>query len=450
PAHFIHLLHFPLTSNGKVDRSKLPELQQGAHAVPQRYAAPENKVQEKLALMWSEILEKNQICIRDNFFELGGHSLKTIQLFAKIHKEFNVRIEIQKMFKYPTIEQLAKVIKESGSETIGTITPVAPSAHYNLSNAQRRLWILHQLDKKQTAYNIIRSLYIDGNLDLKVFENAARKVINRHESLRTTFIEVNGEPRQQIADSSETDFRVAYLDFRNISDSEQAAAEEAAKEVSTAFDLATGPLLRIKMLHLSNQRYWMILSVHHIVSDGWSMEVMFNEILSCYLSNPEDHRKLATLSIQYKDFAEWQHDQLTKDAFMHHKKYWKTQLDGNLPILNLPSDLKRPAVKTFYGGTHIFAINPALIEPIKQITQTHEVTLFMVLLAGIKAMLFKYTGDTDILVGSPVAGRQHPDLENQIGFFVNTLPLRSRFRGHDKFSDLLLTVKEVTLNAFEH
>ena len=285
----------------------------------------------------------------------------------------------------------------------------------------------------------------------QALEQAFETLIERHESLRTTFITVDGEPRQRIRSFAESGFKVAEVNLRGDRDGEEKAREYAQQESIRPFDLEQGPLLRCVLLELESDRSLFLFTMHHIISDGWSMGVLIKEVLSLYeayssgRSNP-----LLPLRIQYKDYTYWQNSQLTGEGLQVHRDYWLNQLLGDLPVLDLPTDYARPAVKTYNGHSVSYVLEPLLSRKLQDLSNRSGSSLFMTLLAGINVLLYRYTGQEDIILGSPIAGRVHSDLEGQIGFYINMLALRTRLSGDESFEDLLEKVKETSLNAYEH
>ncbi|MBD0259521.1 MAG: AMP-binding protein, partial [Cytophagales bacterium] len=451
PAQLVQLEKIPLTVNGKINRKLLSRSAGLELRSNVAFVAPRDAVEKELAEIWKKILNKEAIGVKDNFFELGGHSLKVTQLIARMHKSFGVNLEMKSVFVYPTIEQLGQLIASRQRATYEDIQPLAPQPYYELSHGQKRLWILNQLDKNTRAYNIPACYVLEGNFSRAAFESAFHALVERHESLRTTFKVVDGEPRQCIRRADEIGFAVAYTDLSADPEKEARAEHLARQQASAGFDLETGPLLQPSLIKVGDEKYFFVFNLHHIISDGWSSQVLVNELISLY----EAYRKgepnpLPALKIHYKDYAAWQNRQLQEEGHGEHQAYWLQQFAGEVPVLEMPADFTRPPVKSYAGNRIPFLLGNAERQGLRKIAQEHGATMFMVLLAAVKALLYRYTGQEDIVVGSPVAGRAHADLENQIGFYLNTLALRTAFDGKESFGKLLEKVKKSTLDGFAH
>jgi len=454
PSHYVILDKIPLTVHGKIDWKALPDpLRQDLNAVTQ-YVVPATRTEEVLQKIWSEVLSlrPDQISIKDNFFNLGGHSLKATRLASLIYKEFEVKIELRVLFNTTILEEQAKLIDESGKLRFAEI-PVAQKAEsYELSSSQRRLWILSRFRDSNAAYNIPGAYAFKGVLDRNAFAAAFCGLLQRHEILRTIFREDQSDkPRQFILTPEELAFQVGYTDLRNEQDQEQQMKAGVQEIFTTPFDLSTGPLLRASLFHLSDDNWVFAYALHHIISDDGSSGIMIQELLALYNAHLQGVTDpLPPLRIQYKDYAEWQQVQL-KEAFSNVKRnYWKLCFEGELPILALPGDYPRPAIKAYTGGIAKKWLSPELSQQIQEVLKQQDVTLYMGLVAVVNVLLYRFTGQEDIIVGSSVNSRQHADLENQIGFYVNTLALRVQFSGQDSYQSLLEKVKQVTIGAYEH
>ncbi|KPV61396.1 hypothetical protein QJ48_00270 [Paenibacillus sp. A3] len=449
PSFFVQLEEMPLTPNGKIDRQALPAPES---IVPTgaEYAAPRTAVEAKLAELWQEVLGVPSVGIRDNFFELGGHSLRAMRLAAHIQKEMHVNVPLQEVFAAPTIEQLAVVIAGLQQHTFAAI-PVSPvQPHYPVSSAQKRLYVLQQFEGGETSYNMPGVILLEGALDRKRFEEAFRGLIRRHETLRTGFELVDGEPFQRVYPESEVKFAVDYAK----SSGGESDTLERIRSFVRSFDLRQPPLLRVGLIRLhpdkpgvdqEAERHLLLFDMHHIVSDGVSMGILVNEFGRLY-----GGEALPPLRIQYKDYAAWQRAELSGQRTTRQEAYWLNVFQGELPVLDMPTDYARPAVRSFEGDTVTFTIGQAESERLRQIAAQTGSTLYMVLLTVYMTLLHKYTGQEDLVVGTPVAGRLHPDLEPMIGMFVNTLALRSYPSGAKTFLDYLQEIREHALKAYEH
>ncbi|WP_143305921.1 non-ribosomal peptide synthetase [Chitinophaga vietnamensis] len=442
PAILIPVPFFQLTSNGKTDRRALPHPDTATPAVT-AYAAPSNDTESALAAIWQKLLGAERIGVDDHFFELGGHSLSAIRLIAAVNKHFDTTIKVSAIFEYPTVRSLAKHIAK-GSAAYQSI-PVAPlQPHYPLSHAQQRLWLIYQLDEERNNYNMPVAFTFKGALDIAAFSAAFNLLVVRHEILRTTFLTENGEPRQQVQ-PIDARFALQVADIRGEEVNAKAAAVAAA-----AFDLEQAPLFRAQLWQTGDAEYVFLLVVHHIITDAWSTGILLRDLMLFYGGMLHHDNPLPPpLPIQYKDFAAWDLAQTALPAYQQHRRYWLDQFREPVNILELPADYPRQSSPQ-KGQLVYDHLSPDLTRQLKNIAAQQGVSLFMLLLAGFKALLHRYTGQQDIVVGMPSAGREHPDLAEQAGFYVNTLPLRSRFDADAPFTQLLDTVKVNTLAAFEH
>ena len=452
PMHFVHLDELPLNANGKVDKYQLPDPTSAAMESGVEYVAPRTETEERLVSIWQEILDRERVGVKDNFFELGGHSLRATRLASQLHKEFDVRIDLKDLFTQPVLEDQARLIEQAQKSAFVAIEPVGEQESYLLSSSQRRLWVLNQFEESSLAYNMSGAYVFQGNLNTQAFEKSFESLIERHESLRTIFKEnAAGDVRQWILQPGQTGFAVEYHDLRGETDIEQKVKALVHTQFSTPFKLAEGPLVRAALCRVTDTDWVFSYVMHHIISDGWSMGILINELLQLYNAyNSNGANPLQPLRIQYKDYAAWQQGQLSGEALDLHKGYWLNQFAGELPVLELAGDNIRPAVQTFNGKSIGRNINAKTSHAIKALSVEKGGTLFMGLLATVNALLHRYTGQEDFIIGSPIAGREHADLHDQIGFYVNTLALRTRFQATDSFRDLLQNVQEVTMGAYEH
>jgi len=461
PGRYVQVGSLPLTASGKIDRKTLSNLQ----GVPQddsvKYVAPRNATEERLALIWQEVLGRDKIGIKDDFFESGGHSLKAIRLTGRIHKVFGIRPALNDLFTKTVLEDQARLIMDAPREAFTRIPAAGDKPHYPLSSSQRRLWLLSQFEEANIAYNMMGVYVLEGILDLHALERSFNTLIDRHEILRTVFKEdEQGEVRQFIIPMEEHSFRIAYLDVKNEQEQEglisQLTKDRSINKtvkglINKPFDLSAGPLLRAALLQVSDAKWIFVYVMHHIISDGWSMDILIRELQGLYnaYTTGQPH-SLSPLQIHYKDYASWQRQQLEGDGFRDHKAWWLKQFEGELPVLELPADKARPAVKTYRGHTIYKTLRKEVCLGLKTLCHTQEITLFMGLLGGVYTLLHRYTGQSDIIIGSPIAGREHMDLEDQIGFYVNTIALRIQGKGENSFEELTAHIKQVTLGAYQH
>ncbi|MFB6365159.1 amino acid adenylation domain-containing protein, partial [Paenibacillus elgii] len=435
PSYFVQLERLPLTPNGKIDRKALPAPEGGASG--SEYTAPRTPLEAKLVRIWQEVLGVTTVGVKDNFFDLGGHSLRATTLVSKVHKELNVDLPLRDVFRYATIEEMAQAIARMEEGAFSAIPVAEEREHYPLSSAQKRLFILHQLEGAEQSYNMPGAMLLEGALERERFEEAFCGLIARHETLRTGFEMVNGEAVQRIYPS--VDFAVEYVQ------ASEEAAGKAVEDFVRAFDLAKPPLLRVGLVELAEERYILMFDMHHIVSDGVSMDVLVEEFVRLY-----DGEELESLRIQYKDYAAWQQSEAQQEQLKRQEAYWLDQFQGELPVLEMPTDYARPAVQSYEGHTLHFFMDAQKSEGLKRLAAESGATLYMVLLAAYTILLHKYTGQQDVVVGTPIAGRNHNDVQPLIGMFINTLAIRSYPAGEKTFLAYLEEVKETMFGAYEH
>lgn len=441
--------YLPLVYHSGKALLQLPVTKQMARMVKTKYVEPENENQEKIVLLWKELLNLDSVGIDDDFFELGGHSLTATRIVSRLHKLFDAEVSLRDFFDNPTVRKLSAVISRKVYSQFARIDLVPKQEVYDVSHAQRRLWVLDQMGKDLIAYNLSATFLLEGNFNPSAFHKAFKTLVRRHESLRTTFLAIDGRPMQKIRE--EIGSEVQETDLRDEKVDEEFIREYARKEAILPYDLSEGPLLRAKLLSLSDTRYVFLLNMHHIISDGWSFGILGRDLLKLYQSYSEGKAEdLPPLSLQYKDFASWQNNLLKGDRINACRAYWHKQLSGELPVLNFPLDYPRPPVKTFNGNTLRSSLDQKLTKDLNAFGRSEGVSLFMVILAFVKVLLYRYTSQEDLIVGSPIAGRNHPDLEDQIGFYVNTLALRDTIKGTDTFQTVLKKVKETTIEAYDH
>jgi amino acid adenylation domain-containing protein/non-ribosomal peptide synthase protein (TIGR01720 family) len=439
PAYWVTLERLPLSPNGKIDRRALPAPDANASVRSSAFQAPRNACEEKLAAIWREVLQVARIGIDDNFFELGGHSLKAMQVVTRVQQAFGVRPGLREFFATPTIAGLARLVATTGRrESAATIPPAAAQADYPLSYAQQRLWLLHHLGGA-AAYNMPEAYVLESPVDAGRLERAFQQLIARHEALRTAFVVRDGEPRQRIL--AEVPFALRRGDLSTDPEPEAAARAWAEREAATPFDLAQPPLLRGTLLALGGGRSAFLFTMHHIVGDGWSGNVLYRELFALYAAEP-----LPPLRIHYKDFAVWQKAQ----DFSRDEAYWVRQLAGAPEALALPYDFPVQAERDFRGDIERGAIDAGTLQGLRRLARGRRTTVANVVLALFKLVLFQVTKQEDICLGVSIANRGHPELENLIGFFVNLLPVRTRLSETMEFDELLGQVAAAAEEAFEH
>ncbi|AUB35489.1 Non-ribosomal peptide synthetase component F [Nostoc flagelliforme CCNUN1] len=453
PGAFVFLDTLPLTPNGKVDCRSLPA-PESRPELEVSFVAPRTPIEQMLADIWADVLGVKQVGIDDNFFTLGGHSLLATQLISRVRNIFQVELPLRSLFEATTIASLSQYIQQWQQQLQQLAPPLEPVARVGelpLSYAQQRLWFFNQLEPSNAAYNMPGAMRLQGQLNVAALAQSLQEVVRRHEALRTNFTSLDGQAIQIIHPPG--DWQLTILDWQHLSLSEQEHQTQqlATKEAQRPFDLATEPLLWVTLLVLSPQEHILMFCMHHIVSDGWSMGVFVQEIVTLYSAYCQGQPSpLPELSIQYADFAIWQRQWLQGQVLQSQLDYWQTQLAGAPALLELPTDRPRPAVQSFRGGQQSFTLAPDLTSALNQLSRQQGVTLFMTLLAGFDTLLYRYTGQADILVGSPIANRNHSEIEGLIGFFVNTLVLRTDLSGDPSFEELLTRVREMTLAAYAH
>ena len=454
PSTLVNLETLPLTPNGKVNRKALPspELTQvsSSNIVP-----ASTPIENLLAGIWAEILGIEKVGIDNNFFELGGHSLIATRVISQIRQVFKVELQLRSLFEKPTIAGLAqeieKAIKSDSGISTTTIEKVSRTEKLPLSFAQQRLWFLSQLEPDSPLYNIPAAVRLRGKLNLEALKQSFNQIITRHETLRTNFQTQGGET---LAVISPVDFfTIPLLDLSCLPTSEKPTQIQQQIEIEARqpFDISSEQLIRIKLLRLGEEEHIVLLTMHHIISDGWSVGVLVKEIATLYQAFCQGQPSpLAELPIQYVDFAAWQRQCLQGEVLETQQAYWLKQLENAPKVLELPTDRPRPAVQTFRGANYSFKLSPELSAALNQLSQHQGSTLFMTLLAGFQTLLWCYTGQEDIVVGSPIANRNRAEIEGLIGFFVNTLVMRTSLEGNPSFEKLLKRVRETALGAYAH
>jgi len=452
PSTFVAMKTLPLSANGKVDRLLLPEPEISRAGLSADFAAPQGDVETRLAKIWTEVLQVDAIGRDDNFFELGGHSLLAAQVAARIRSEFQFETPISTLFDCPTIRLLAERISHGGETPLArSIQPADRNGTAPLSFNQQQFWLLDQSSPNRSAYNVPTALEIFGPLDTNKLQRAIDAVVARHEILRTNVVTRNGSPVQVIAASMPVTLRFSDLSDLSPMQREDERQRAFVEEVGTPFDISNGPLLRTRLLKLGENEQVLLITLHHIVCDGWSINVLLREITQLY-QNSFDHASasLPQLPIQYADFALWQRRWLQDDTIDRQLDYWKRQLADAPTVLDLPTDYSRPATRSYEGGRVSATLRPELTETLKRLSRNENATLFMTLLASFQTLLFRYSGQEDVVVGSPVAGRTMVETENLIGAFVNTLVLRGDISGNPTFREVLARVRQTVLGAFCH
>ncbi|WP_262495039.1 non-ribosomal peptide synthetase [Kordia jejudonensis] len=441
PKVYVKLESFPLTASSKIDRKALPDPEASAYQT-QDYVAPTTAEEIKLAAILQELLGVKKVGIHDNFFELGGHSVLAIRLVSHIQSKFRVAFNVKDVFATPTVAALAITIREGKASEVPPILAKERPKYIPLSFAQERLWFIDAL-QGSVAYHMPEVMRIKGGLDIEILSQALKALVQRHESLRTVVKEHEGIGYQHIIDSEY--FEIAYHDTlpENID-------EFIAAETATPFDLSEDYMLRVTVVKEDANNHILIFVLHHIASDGWSIPLFVNELEANYERLLKGETLAITeLPIQYADYSIWQREYLSGEVLQNKMAYWKNKLEGAKP-LELPADFTRPALQSLDGNMHQFMIDGTLQQKLKELSQENGATVFMTLLSIYKILLYRYTGNTDISVGSPIANREQAEIAELIGFFINTLVLRDEFESDTPFAVLLEQVKQTCLEAYSH
>lgn len=455
PAFVVQLDKMPLSHNGKVDRKLLPlPIRQVATATSED-RRPMTALEANLSRIWGELLQLDGVGLDDNFFDLGGHSLLAMQVVSHIEAELGVVLPVRSLFESPTVAQLARVIDDTPSAGASSLPAILPlerdaSALFELSFAQKRLWILSQLSGQESAYHVSSALRLTGYLNLDALQKSLDVLVARHETLRSSFVWQDGGPKQRVYPTGSIVLNKMRLPADVDESVVMAMVVESNQQV---FDLSQPELLRLTLLQRSETDSILLLTFHHIITDGWSLNLFVQEWVSLYTSinlDPSAVPDLPPLPIQYVDYAAWQHICLTDTVLAPQIDYWRNRLTGLPPLLNLPTDHPRPPVQTSDGRIKYFEFDETLTAALRQLARQHDVTLFMALLAGFGALLARYSNQDDVPIGSGIANRNRPEIETLLGFFVNTLVMRIDTSGTPTFSQLLERVRDVTLEAYAH
>ncbi len=490
PTAFVMLETLPLTPNGKVDRQALSSVEATQLLSASDFIAPSTPIEEILAGIWTEVLGIEKIGIHDNFFELGGHSLIATRVISQIRQVFQVELPLRRLFEEPTVAGLAKDIDKSIKTGLGVestnIERISRSQQLPLSFAQQRLWFLTQLEPNSPFYNIPAAVRLEGQLNLQALQQSFNEILRRHEALRTNFHTIEGQPLALISPVTSLELPIFDISELSANQRETQVQQLISAEAQQPFDLNSDLLLRVKLLRLSEQEHIVLLTMHHIASDGWSTGILVHELATLYQAfcdrpsggccgyevttaaapppaqNLEDFAPppgarssrqpspLTELPIQYVDFAAWQRQWLQGEVLQSQISYWRKQLEDAPHRLELPTDHPRPAVGTLRSATYSFELSQELSVALNKLSQQQGCTLFMTLLAAFQTLLSHYTGSEDIVIGSAIANRNRAEIEGLIGFFVNTLVLRTNLAGNPTFKELLTRVRQMALGAYAH
>lgn len=446
PTYFMHLDQLPLMINGKVDKKALPRPDKIVFN-DASFEAPQGRTEEIIGKIWMNILNLSSIDRNTSFFKLGGTSLKAIQIISRLNRDFNISLRVIDIFNNSTLKRLAEVVYEKDREECKEIPPAPQMSEYPLSIAQKQLWMAMQASANPVLFNMRGAYKIQGDLRIEALKQAVSAIIERHESLRTLFVMKGGEPVQKILPYEEIKLRMIDTQSKDESEFNRIINEESNHH----FQLSEEPSFRTALLKIEEQEYIFLMNMSHIISDGWSMEVIVRDLVTTYNALVQGQTpNLAPLPIQYKDFACWQHKKHDERHLNELRDYWWNLFEDGVPTLLLPTDFPRPEDSAYQGQSVQFLIEKAVAEKLKQIATSADLSLFMVLQGVVITLLYKLTGQKDIVLGSPYSGRAYQDLENQVGFYLNIVPFKHVFDAEDSFRQVLSEIKQSTLAALKH
>jgi amino acid adenylation domain-containing protein len=446
PAAYVALEALPLTPNGKLDRRALPAPDEGSYA-RHEYEAPQGAVEERLAGIWQQVLGVKRVGRHDNFFQLGGHSLLAVRLISRIRQALGTEVTLADLFAAPELRSLAQRAQSAEASALPAIEAVDRDGELPLSFAQQRLWFLSQLEGVSETYHMPEGLRLTGLLDREALRRSLDRVYARHEALRSVFVSTDGEPRVELL-AAESGLPLVEHDLRHEVDATTRLEQLYAEAADTPFDLTTGPLVRARLIRLADDEHVFVLTQHHIVSDGWSMAVLLDELSRLYAAFSKGQPDpLPQLTIQYPDYAAWQRQWLSGERLERQSDYWRKMLSDAPMLLALPTDRPRPARQSFAGASLPVRLDAELTRGLKRLSQQHGTTLFMTVLAAWSAVLSRLSGQDEVVVGAPVANRGRREIEGLLGFFVNTLALRLDLSGDVTVSGLLAQAKARVLDA---
>lgn len=436
PANILQLDKMPLTPNGKVNRKELPEITISSEGFI-KYIAAKTDNEKALAKIWEEVLLIEKPGINDNFFNLGGHSLKAVFMQAKIQKELNIKLPLNQIMKHPTIKELSEILPEYSKTVHSEILPLQKKDYYELSASQKRLFFIEQMKGIGTTYNVPFILEIEGKLDTYKLSKSLDTLVNRHEALRTSFEIIEGKPKQIIHDR-------VYLKKLFRTAKENALTKITERFIQT-FDLSKAPLLKVELVQVDLLKHYLLLDFHHIIIDGVSVASLLKELCTLY-----NNEKLAPLKVQFKEFAAWQNKLLSSNEIEKQEQFWLKSFEGDIPVLEMPTDYPYPSTLDYIGDEITIQLDPSLSKNIYKFCAQSRTTPYTLFMSAYNVLLNKYTSQEDIIVGTPVSGRNHSDLENVLGMFVNTIPIRTYPAYEKRFTDFLGEVNTYCLSAFEN
>ncbi|MGE5343486.1 MAG: condensation domain-containing protein, partial [Candidatus Omnitrophota bacterium] len=439
PSYFIYLDRIPLTPNGKPDRKNLPD--PFSRVATSNLEPPRTEIEKRIVEIWADVLNTDQsgIGLNANFFDLGGHSLKATTLISRIHKAFDVKVSLASFFEKPTVRWLSENIEKADYDSHVSIFPSEKKEYYCLSSAQKRLYFMNVQDPHSSGYNIPVVVNLEGTLDRSRLEKTFKTLFRRHESFRTSFPLMNGKPVQRIHD--DINLEIEYLDLTLGTGKPDAIIQSFIRP----FELDAGPLVRLGLIQTETHKHILMLDMHHIITDGYSMGIFIKEFMALY-----GEGKLPPIKIHYKDYSEWTDGDVGRTVIQQQETYWIKEFAIQPPILNLSTDFVRPPVQAFDGDVLEFEFSPEETTRLKVFVAEEHISLFILILALYNVFLFRLTGQEDIVIGTSISGRRNADLETVIGMFVQTLALRNYPQPEKTFRSFLRDVSSYTLRAFEN
>ncbi|WP_166922948.1 non-ribosomal peptide synthetase [Flavobacterium poyangense] len=448
PDYFFFLDSFPLTTNEKIDTAKLPKFVNAEDSLTSEYVAPDSDLERRISLIWQELLNLEKVGVNDVFFDIGGHSLNAVSLISLLHKKLSIKIEIKDIFKHFTIRSLASFIQENKLDSAYSEIPkISEKKYYKTTSSQKRLWSLSKFDEASVAYNVPVVAELKGKLDIDHLKKACAALMERHEILRTAFVLLDDEIVQDVLPFSAEFSELEYLDYSKANNPDVLINSYIEDFIQHKFDLEKGPLIQLSLLKKAEDSYLLLICMHHIISDSWSLKIIMKDILSYYNSfSAQIPSNLVPLEIQNKDYAEWENS--TLDA--QEKVYWSRKLEGDLLKIDLPSFSERPRTQTYNGTYVVYNLPSNSIKNLHALCKDHNATLFMTAMSVFNYIFYKYTGNTDIVLGTVIANRDKLSLQDQIGFYINTLVVRTQFNPSGTFSDLIEVTKNNIIEAFEY
>jgi amino acid adenylation domain-containing protein/FkbH-like protein len=445
PGIWIELDVLPKTPNGKIDRNSLPE-PESDELISNAFEAPANEMEATVTLIWKELLNLNEIGVNDNFFELGGHSLNAIQLTSRLHKILNIQLDVEAIFLHPTIKKLSKILALEKHLQFREIEKLPLQDVYELSHSQKRFWILSHFSDGSEAYNNSNTFIIKGKLNFEAFQKAFESVIDRHEILRTKFVEKDSNVYQKIVSTKEIDFEINRIDLSQMENPDTYIKDWVKNDSKQPFDLSNGPLLRATLFETGKEVYAFAINLHHIISDGWSKRIFTKEVFAFYnMYDKHIENSLQTLPIQYRDYAAWH-----KSIMEEQGEYWRYLYEDNIPVLNFPTDFPRPKVLSFFGAMLHFQLPESLTNGLKKKAIEYNMSLNNLMVSLYGLLVARMSGQEDVVIGSLSSGRSHLDLENLIGVFINFLPIRLKPKGNLKLGEYLSATQGNMIQAYNH